>query len=104
MKKKLLIEVNRENIIQCDTPGCGYVIPNTEGGAGPDGREYINQPCPKCGANLLTEQDYILDKKMMKTINWLNKWFSWLTYLSFSKKEHKATIHAKDGKVNIENK
>lgn len=40
--------------IKCDTDGCDYhnddVIKY---------RKWINKPCPKCGANLLTVKDFI---------------------------------------------
>jgi hypothetical protein len=40
------------NVLQCDAEGCDHleVVPAIT-------RELIGKPCPKCGANLLTEED-----------------------------------------------
>ena len=80
-----LIELTRESLVVCDNPDCDFTIPY---GFGMDGMlvNYINTPCPKCGENLLTEQDYLLHEKLMKVINWINRWFSWITVF-FSKKK-----------------
>jgi predicted RNA-binding Zn-ribbon protein involved in translation (DUF1610 family) len=40
--------------LQCDAPDCDY----TDNTIDPDNYEsYLNQPCPKCGEPLLTQQD-----------------------------------------------
>ena len=41
--------------LQCDAEGCDWVdktIPDT------DYPKWLNAPCPKCGANVLTQEDY----------------------------------------------
>lgn len=38
--------------LKCDAPGCDYVDPTA-----PVDETQLNRPCPKCGANLLTEAD-----------------------------------------------
>ena len=41
--------------LKCDNPNCDYndmTIPVQEYSA------WVNKPCPKCGENLLTEEDY----------------------------------------------
>jgi hypothetical protein len=73
-----LIEINHKNLITCDKPGCDFTIPYTPEGEA-NIRFYINKPCPKCGENLLTEEDLKLYKDLMERINWINKWFSWTT-------------------------
>jgi ssDNA-binding Zn-finger/Zn-ribbon topoisomerase 1 len=83
---KKLIEASQKNIIECDNPKCDFVIPNETGDANADGIEYVNVACPKCGENLLTEKDYLQYKKVMQCVNWLNKYFSWLTVFSFNNK------------------
>lgn len=75
---KKLIEVVQQNLIECDH--CDYLIPNEDPRNPGDGKEYINQPCPMCGENLLTEKDYLLSKKIDEKIKWLNKWFSWINW------------------------
>jgi hypothetical protein len=42
--------------IKCDSPGCGFVENDTES-LSEIIAQYMNMPCPKCGANLLTEAD-----------------------------------------------
>ena len=41
--------------LKCDTPGCGYIdmtIPRK------DYEKWIGKPCPVCGGQLLTQEDY----------------------------------------------
>lgn len=99
-----LIEVSQEHSITCDNKSCDYKIINEKKDPNVCIAEYINMPCPECGENLLTEKDYIDSISLMKVVNWMNKWFSWLTL--FSKKSDKGqeyTAHVYNG-VNIEKK
>ena len=96
---KKLIEVTQQNVIQCDNPACDYVIPYTEE---LDARSYqfINQPCPQWGENLLTEADYLTDEKVKSLIKWINRWFSWLTLFglgSANKDGKHVYVHAHKG-------
>ena len=43
--------------IKCDAPGCDFKDTSVQRR---QYYEWINRPCPKCGANLLTEADYKL--------------------------------------------
>ncbi len=98
-----LIEKEQESSIVCDNPKCDFTIPYS------DEEEkrvytYINMPCPKCGQNLLTQEDYIQHEKIIRIVKWINKWFSWLT-IFHSKgvdKETKISVHVHDG-VKIKN-
>ena len=92
--KKQLIEVHQENEIVCDNPKCDYTVPNTTGNPYIDSIQYVNKPCPKCGENLLTIEDYTTYNKTMKIIKWVNKYFSWLCYiLPTPKKTSTVKIH-----------
>ena len=56
----MLIEING---IQCDAEGCGYSTTEGNWGTTPEeikasSESYLNTPCPKCGASLLTEADH----------------------------------------------
>lgn len=83
MKIRKLIQIKQESIIKCtgkDHKGesCEYEIPYTEK------REnfmwkYINVPCPRCNTNLLTVDEYTAYTRLMKTVRFINKWFSWMT-------------------------
>lgn len=41
--------------LQCDNPKCNY---NNMDIKVEDYEQWLNKPCPKCGDNLLTEEDY----------------------------------------------
>lgn len=95
MKRKL-IELEQEALIECDNPVCSYVIPNAEKDPNAPIIQYLNQPCPECGENLLTEKDYLEAERFMRIVNWLNKYFSWVMYLfpkNVKKSEAQIKIH-----------
>ncbi len=53
----------RINGIKCDAEGCDFKIEDDPWGATPElmkesAQKYLNMPCPKCGAPLLTQEDY----------------------------------------------
>ncbi len=57
--------------LKCDNPECDWIdmsIPVK------DYKKWINAPCPKCGSNLLTEQDYKLSRMihgLVKIVNFV---------------------------------
>lgn len=56
------IKIEKIGGIKCDNPLCDYRDETV------DYREYkewINRPCPKCGANLLTKADYRAFKRLL---------------------------------------
>lgn len=54
--------------LQCDTKGCDHIEKT------PDyGPQYIGMPCPKCGANLLTQEDFDAAQPMYAAIEILKK-------------------------------
>jgi hypothetical protein len=57
------------NGIKCDAEGCDYSDPSV---AASEYESYLNRPCPKCGASLLTEKDLALVNLVMTTVNWSN--------------------------------
>jgi ssDNA-binding Zn-finger/Zn-ribbon topoisomerase 1 len=97
-----LIEKLQGSMIECDNPNCDYNIPYIEGE-----KDYsllfLNKACPKCGENLLTMEDYLQHKKLMQTVDFINRWFSWITIFQSKKVYHKrknAIVHVHDG-INI---
>lgn len=79
--------------LRCDNARCRYVL----SAALPWGPNLIVFQCPKCGSNMLTRKDYEDSEKMVRIINWLNRWFGWL-----GTKEPKGTAWSltnHDGKV-----
>ena len=95
----LLIEVNQKDLLVCDNEKCDFHIPHTVENKN-ELVSYLNVPCPKCGENLLTEQDLIQSEKVMKVINFLNKYFSWLNYLFFWQQKKVIDVHTHNG-INI---
>jgi predicted RNA-binding Zn-ribbon protein involved in translation (DUF1610 family) len=90
---KKLIEKAQDTLVVCDS--CDYSVPHT-------GNDlplimYVDEPCPKCGENLLTYKDYVQHQKLMRVIDFINRWFSWLTI--FYRGEHKYIydVHVHNG-------
>jgi uncharacterized paraquat-inducible protein A len=55
--------------IVCDNPKCDYEDMTV---SHKDLDQWLNKPCPKCGENLLTEEDFKDHAKLMATVNLLN--------------------------------
>ena len=56
--------------IKCDNPDCYFVDTTVTYEHYP---EYINKPCPLCGQNLLTQNDYDMCKTLMDVVHNFNK-------------------------------
>lgn len=70
--KKIIMRKNIEyNVqgIQCDNTNCDYVDENVKYGDYP---EWLNRPCPECGENLLTEEDYNMLKAIINVAEMVN--------------------------------
>jgi len=104
--KKQLIEMSQDFIVECDNLECDYKIENTTKDPFISTENYIDMPCPQCGQNLLTIDDYLASEKFLKTVKWINKWFSWILFFvpKKSEVEENVTIYHHDGKVTIENR
>lgn len=77
-----LFEKQENPLVTCDNPNCDYTVTYY------DDKYlilFIDKPCPKCGENLLTKEDYIQHQNLMRLINFMNRWFSWTT-IFYSKK------------------
>jgi hypothetical protein len=94
-----LVEISQlENEIQCDNPHCDFIINNATEDPFVDLKKYLNMECPDCGENLLTEKDYLESIRFIKTINWVNKWFSWITiFFPKNKKPTITNVHVHNG-------
>lgn len=93
-----LIEREQKQAVVCDNVDCDYEILNDENAM--YSKFYIDMPCPKCGENLLTLEDYLMHEKLVKTVNFVNKWFSWLTIFSGKVKPEdmkSISVHVHDG-------
>lgn len=101
--KRKFIEMHSPDLIVCDNQSCDFKVPSKTGDPNEDISMYLNVGCPKCGENLLTERDHNNHLKLMKVINWLNKWFSWTKYFSSPIPEPEVTVwvHSHKG-INVE--
>ena len=95
--------MKNEHAIVCDNDNCDYKVVNKSGDPNIDISGYLNKRCPECGKNLLTKKDYEDSLKLLKAINWLNKWFSWATLFTKEKKRKTVTAHVHNG-INIDDK
>ena len=97
-KFRKLIEVSQENEVVCDNPECDFVVPNVSKNPDVDCKRYLNVACPKCGQNLLTEQDYLQWLALHKYVRFINKWFSWITIFIKEPKERQCVeTHVHNG-------
>mgnify|MGYP000418363436 CR=1 FL=1 len=55
--------------IKCDSLECDY---RDDSVTFENYDDWLNKPCPKCGANLLTEVDLNAVKMMMAAADWIN--------------------------------
>lgn len=92
-----VIEADQEFLITCDNPTCDYTIVNETRDWETETKQYINMPCPKCGENLLTQEDYDTSKMLQNMIKWINKWFGWLSIFITKKKAYKSVVHVHKG-------
>ena len=53
----------------CDNEKCDYEDMSIKQS---DYKDWVNKPCPKCGENLLTEEDFINAEKMQLAVNFMN--------------------------------
>lgn len=56
--------------IKCDNPACDFKDPDAKF---TDYREWLNKPCPKCGANLLTLKDLEAIKRLVVVTHFFNR-------------------------------
>lgn len=66
---KQAVELNIKGI-KCDNPNCDYRNDKVEF---KDYEKWLNKPCPKCGANLLTKEDLEMTKALINVANIANK-------------------------------
>ncbi len=92
-----LIEKTQEQLVVCDNPACSYQVPYHKD-VTDNLKLWIDKPCPMCGDNLLTEEDYEVAMKIECAVNFINKWFSWITIFMPKDAEYKKVrAHVHDG-------
>jgi hypothetical protein len=88
-KYRNAIEMNISGI-KCDAIGCDYRDPSATFAQYQD---YVDKPCPKCGANLLTKADYDAAMKIKRIVKWLNiYWKIFHPYKTLTEPHQKATM------------
>jgi transcription initiation factor IIE alpha subunit len=68
MKEELMIQHTSSGLV-CDNPACDYENKEVQV---EQLLEWVNVPCPKCGENLLTEDDYDRTMKLFALIDVMN--------------------------------
>lgn len=58
-----------ESGLQCDNPNCDWTDVTVKFD---DYRDWLNKPCPKCGDNVLTDEDYANAELLRKGIDRVN--------------------------------
>jgi hypothetical protein len=71
-----ILDITSSGGVKCDAENCTYKDDTV---SIHDYERYLNKPCPVCGANLLTEEDFITIKVLM----FLDKWLGWIRVPSF---------------------
>lgn len=69
MKNALELDIHG---IKCDNPDCDF---RDDGVQMEDYEGWLNKPCPKCGSNLLTEEDYRNTQFLIEMTEIANKIF-----------------------------
>ena len=95
------MEINIKGI-KCDNTKCEYKDPEVKF---ENYSDFVNKPCPSCGANLLTEADFetvqrmmrLKDSKLMKCVESVGD------FLGLKKKNYKVDLDG-DGNINIKSK
>jgi predicted RNA-binding Zn-ribbon protein involved in translation (DUF1610 family) len=73
--KELIHVLDNRSQLHCDEPACAHVLPE---GHVTWGEHLIGYPCPRCGSNMLTREDYEASERLHRCVRWINKWFGWL--------------------------
>lgn len=75
--------------IKCDNPKCDFKDMNAKF---EDYPLWLNKPCPKCGWNLLTQEDLNTTKTLLKLVNIIN--FITKPFMPFFKNNKKVKVKA----------
>jgi hypothetical protein len=101
--KKLIHVDDHSGELRCDNTLCDYVA---ERGLHQFGPHLIGLPCPKCGENLLTEQDYKIQKKIMDGVDVINRIGAFFGLgnekLTKEQSTHSYGVRAVRGKIEVE--
>jgi hypothetical protein len=95
MKKLIHYNPDQAGKLHCDA--CGYDLPDIQ----PFTKELIGAPCPKCGADMLTEKDYHDTIRMFRMVDWINKWFGWLGSEEAPANGPNVSVRHHNGEINI---
>ncbi len=63
------IEITDDGGLVCDNPECDWEDKNI---TFENLEEWLNKPCPKCGQNLLTEEDFLNAQILRKSVEFIN--------------------------------
>jgi hypothetical protein len=97
MRKLIERDYEDEDLVVCDNKDCDFHVKSTK-----DNQDtlilFLNVPCPQCGENLLTKEDFITYMRVTKLVDRINRSFGWLTlFMPKNRKYKKVTVHCHDG-------
>ena len=84
-------------VLNCDADGCGHVE-----SVGKITADMVNMPCPKCGANLLTEEDWQAWQPFSDLLGILNNVADGEATKAADAVTLKVGLHGKTTKIEIE--
>lgn len=89
---KIIVKYDRDQLGKLHCDDCGYDIPEPQAFT----PKLIGTPCPKCGANMLTEEDYKSTERLLGAIDIANTMLGPI----FGKEEN--AVEENDGdKINV---
>lgn len=95
---KKLIEKQESMSVVCDNKKCDYTISIKPKHL----YLFLATKCPKCDEPLLTQKDYEAYLKIIVIVDFINKWFSWITLFQSKKtidNTKKISVHYHDGEI-----
>jgi predicted RNA-binding Zn-ribbon protein involved in translation (DUF1610 family) len=72
VRKLIHVDFREAGQLHCDS--CGHDLPFKQEFT----ESLIGTPCPACGADMLTRDDYKKTLRLFAGINFINRWFGWL--------------------------
>lgn len=95
-----ILEGQERTDIVCDNPDCDFTMDTRNEIVG----LFVNEPCPKCGENLLTQKDYMIFSVIHKTFAVINFVFGWVRVFYTEADRKSVLIGSVNGKITLKDK
>lgn len=96
---KKIIHTDTANLGQLHCDACGYDLPEPLKAEQVLSGELIGHLCPRCGADMLTREDWEAAVRMFRVFAWINRWFGWLGHEEVPADAEPVGVRLHDGKV-----